>query len=141
MVKGLKQSTAGGANQCAFISLYDFSILGNTKLPEGITDVVIWYRKEGDDFWGVTAKGFDQGEAEEELSPSNQFTIKVTWVYKGSENVLVPTLPSEDYIETISGEAVEKLKGIKEKHKLNLRKKKTPGDKKKIKKEKAGNSD
>lgn len=135
MVKGMTNSSS---NQCAYIQLYDFKILGENKIPEGITDLVLWYRKEGEDFWGVTAKGYDQ---EEEEGPSNQFSIKVSWVYKVSENALVPTKASEDYIEKITGVTIEKLKEIKERHQGNLKKKKTPLVKRKHKGEKASISE
>lgn len=118
-------------NPCTYISLHDLSILGNTKLPDGITDLVLWYRKEGDDFWGITAKGYDV----EEEAAINQFFIKVSWTYNQAENCLNPTRASEEYVDKIEGEVLEKLLGIKEKHKAVLKKKKTPGEKKIAKKE------
>jgi hypothetical protein len=127
------------SNQCAYVQLHDFSILGENKLPEGINDLVLWYRKEGEDFWGVTAKGFDLDED----TAANQFSIKVTWIFRETENALVPTKASEDYIEKISGNALEKLIAIKDKHKacLNLKKKKTPLVKRKHKGEKSSTSE
>ena len=104
----------------AFVSLADISILNGVKIPKSITDVTLWYKKEGNDFWGLTAKAFD---SEDDIS-QNKFSVKVSWCYKESEDSLIPTKASEEFTEVISGELLAKLKEIKENHqtKQNRRK-------------------
>jgi hypothetical protein len=109
------------ANQCAYINLHDISILQDVKLPHSITDITLWYRKEGEEFWGLTAKAFDN---ENDIS-SNNFSIKISWIYRDLINRLVPTKASEEFTCDIEGELLEKLKDIKEKHQAKQSKKRT----------------
>lgn len=104
-----KQYEATTANQCAFVKLQDISILEGIKLPGGLTELVLWYRKNGEDFWGLTAKSYDVVDGVK----VTDFSMKISWTYRETENALVPTKPSMEFTERIEGNLAAKLKEIK----------------------------
>ena len=118
MVKGVTNTSSN--NQCAFIKLPDVTILNGLKLPIGLTELTLWYRKNGEDFWGLTAKSYDDII---EGVKSTDFSMKITWIYREGEGVLVPTKPSQEFTEKITGELADKLKEIKTKHQERASKK------------------
>lgn len=115
-----KKYEATKFSQCAFIPLHDLGILNGVKIPNGVTDLTLWYKKN-DNFWGLTAKAFEN----QSDVIINQFALKISWTYKEYTDSLVPTAASRDYTEEITGDLLEKLKNIKEKHQLKANNKTT----------------
>ena len=90
------------------------------KLPTGLTELTLWYRKNGEDFWGLTAKSYDDII---DGVKSTDFSMKITWIYREAEDALVPSKPSQEFTEKITGELSDKLKEIKTKHQERASKK------------------
>lgn len=90
---------------CQFVPLYDLNIMNNIKTPPGLNSLLLWYKKESSDFWGLTAKSFDDAQ---DLF-SKQHVWKVTWTNNDALAVLRPTLNCATLADPIDGELYKTL--------------------------------
>jgi hypothetical protein len=116
----MNQDKPKKVKDCQFISLYDMSILKDVRLPPNPNNILLWYKKDNHDQWGLTVKSFEEGQ---DLF-TKQYTWKVTWVNNTETLKLTPTKSSETFCDAIAGDLYASLQKVIDASKNKLLKKK-----------------